>query len=131
MASTLKTAQTSATIIHHGPSTRARTVCVRAQAFDNKLVQKPELRRPEPAAAPSPTTTSSPVAEAASTSSSKSAPTGSSSITIEYQRQRAKEMTKYFKELKIQEQVLQTGETFGWTRPNEISNGRWVRTRPF
>lgn len=34
-------------------------------------------------------------------------------------------MTRYFKEKKTQEAILKA-QGFGWTRPNEISNGRWT-----
>ena len=97
-------------------TSRMHTTILSAQAGD-RLAQKPELKKPE---TPSPVASS----EVASTSTSSSFAPGT--ITIEFQRQRAKEMTKYFKEVKTQQQILQTGTVFGWTRPNEISNGRWV-----
>jgi hypothetical protein len=108
------------------------------KATFDKLAQKPELKRPErteEAAAPKKLFETAPTIapQAPSTASQPIASTSSSSppgvITIDYQRQRAKEMTKYFRELKAQEQVLQTGKVFGWTRNNEISNGRWVGAR--
>ena len=46
-------------------------------------------------------------------------------VTIEYQRQRAKEMTKYFNDKKI-EKIAKDNHIFGWTKKNEIGNGRWV-----
>lgn len=52
-------------------------------------------------------------------------PPGSGGVTLEYQRMRAKEMVRYFKELKLEEQIVQA-RGFGWTAGNEISNGRWV-----
>jgi hypothetical protein len=46
-------------------------------------------------------------------------------VTIEYQRQQAKAMRQYFQSLKLSETV-EKSKVFGWTRKNEISNGRWV-----
>jgi hypothetical protein len=46
-------------------------------------------------------------------------------VTIEYQRQQAKAMQKYFKSLKEQE-IVDNSKVFGWTKNNEINNGRWV-----
>jgi hypothetical protein len=98
-------------------------------------VQKPELKRPvekiseppkklfdtpEQFSNPGESTRSS---QPAASTSATAAP---GIITVDYQRQRAKEMTKYFKELQVQQQIQQKGEVFGWTRPNEINNGRWV-----
>lgn len=45
------------------------------------------------------------------------------SVTIEYQRQKAKELVKYFEEKKLEEQIRKE-RIFGWTRKNEIGNGR-------
>jgi len=46
-------------------------------------------------------------------------------VTIEYQRQKAKELVQYFEERKVEEQIRKE-RIFGWTRKNEIGNGRWV-----
>ena len=46
-------------------------------------------------------------------------------MTLEYQRQQAKKMVQYFRAQKAERQLGQQ-QTFGWTRSNEISNGRWV-----
>jgi len=46
-------------------------------------------------------------------------------VSIEYQRQRAKEMQEYFLDKKFEEQI-RAGRLFGWTRKNEIGNGRWA-----
>ncbi|CAM6079696.1 unnamed protein product [Sphagnum tenellum] len=77
---------------------------------------------PPPAAAPqSPASSASaPSAAAALVSSSKS-----SSLSIEYQRQRAKEMQDYFLDKKFEDQI-RAGRLFGWTQKNEIGNGRWA-----
>merc|ERR550514_1012953 len=49
----------------------------------------------------------------------------SGSTTIEYQRLRAKEMTKHFNKMK-QEKALVDAKVLGWTPKNELTNGRWV-----
>ncbi|GAQ81840.1 one-helix protein [Klebsormidium nitens] len=46
-------------------------------------------------------------------------------VTIEFQRQKAKELVQYFEERKVEEQIRKE-RIFGWTRKNEIGNGRWV-----
>lgn len=53
----------------------------------------------------------------------KASTTLSSGVTIEYQRQRAKEMVAYFQEKSLEQQYSQ-GQVFGFTRKNEIGNGR-------
>ena len=45
--------------------------------------------------------------------------------TIEYQRTKAKEMVKYFKEQQYQ-QLVEDSTVFGFTKKNEINNGRWT-----
>ncbi|KAL3699567.1 hypothetical protein R1sor_017589 [Riccia sorocarpa] len=65
------------------------------------------------------TTTSTATTSAASSSRS------SEVVTIEYQRQRAKELQEYFADKKYEEEVIK-GRTFGWTRKSEITNGRWT-----
>jgi hypothetical protein len=51
-------------------------------------------------------------------------PSKSTAVSIEYQRQRAKELQEYFLDKKYEEQV-RADRIFGWTRKNEITNGRW------
>jgi hypothetical protein len=48
-----------------------------------------------------------------------------SGVTIEYQRQQAKAMQAYFRDQKVEEATMDA-QVFGWTRNNEIGNGRWV-----
>ena len=99
------------------------------------------LRRPStPGAAPSiatspappspPTSDPSPSPSPPQLSSSSPAPTKvtpskSTAVSIEYQRQRAKELQEYFLDKKYEEQV-RADRIFGWTRKNEITNGRYV-----
>ncbi|CAM6037617.1 unnamed protein product [Sphagnum compactum] len=81
----------------------------------------PPATPPPPAAPQSPASSASaPAAAAALVSSSKS-----SSLSIEYQRQRAKEMQDYFLDKKFEDQI-RAGRLFGWTQKNEIGNGRWA-----
>lgn len=99
-----------------------------------RLMKKPELKRPtetsrklfdeqgpsdaQAATAAAAPAVAAPVAEPQPTTSSKT-------ITVEYQRQRAKEMVKYFERLQLEEQI-EKAQVFGWTAKNEIGNGRWV-----
>lgn len=112
-----------------------RTLRVRSM-MDSDL-KRPELKRPDTPAEPqkklfsdapaatsvSPATAAAPTAQHTTVSHSTSSTSGG--VTIEYQRQRAKEMTRYFKELKLNELSVKS-KVFGWTAANEISNGRWV-----
>ncbi|KAI3762032.1 hypothetical protein L1987_52455 [Smallanthus sonchifolius] len=45
-------------------------------------------------------------------------------VTMEFQRQRAKELQEYFKQKKLEE--ANQGPFFGFIPKNEISNGRWA-----
>ncbi|KAF5942552.1 hypothetical protein HYC85_020194 [Camellia sinensis] len=49
---------------------------------------------------------------------------GKSVITLEFQRQKAKELQDYFKQKKLEE--ADQGPFFGFIAKNEISNGRWA-----
>merc|ERR1712182_191852 len=46
-------------------------------------------------------------------------------INIEYQRERAKEMTYYFNNMD-RDRRIQESKILGWSLKNEIINGRWV-----
>ncbi len=86
---------------------------------------------PPPSSPPTPTTSapsSSPSSSSSSAPAAAAASSGklSSSVSIEYQRQRAKEMQDYFLDKKFEEQI-RAGRLFGWTRKNEIGNGRCVQ----
>merc|ERR1712050_644134 len=48
-----------------------------------------------------------------------------SKVHIDYQRQRAKEMTMYYGKIK-RDKEIQEARILGWTPTNEIINGRWV-----
>ncbi|CAN0928697.1 Light-harvesting complex-like protein OHP2, chloroplastic [Linum grandiflorum] len=45
-------------------------------------------------------------------------------VTLEFQRQKAKELQQYFKQKKVEE--ANQGPFFGFISKNEISNGRWA-----
>ncbi|MCD7449171.1 Light-harvesting complex-like protein ohp2, chloroplastic [Datura stramonium] len=49
---------------------------------------------------------------------------GKNVITMEFQRQKAKELQEYFKQKKLEE--ANQGPFFGFNGKNEISNGRWA-----
>ena len=53
------------------------------------------------------------------------ADSGPSAVTVEYQRQQAKAMQAYLRNKTLQQEIV-NAQVFGWTRKNEISNGRWV-----
>ncbi|GBF99602.1 hypothetical protein Rsub_12066 [Raphidocelis subcapitata] len=103
---------------------------VRASALSGDKLKRPELKRPEQpkklfgddAGASAPAEAAAPAA-AAPAAAAPLAP--GSSATIEWQRQRAKEMRKYFEDAKLA-QLTTKSQVFGWTAKNEISNGRWV-----
>jgi hypothetical protein len=119
----------------------ANTTRMRSQNIVIRCSKAEEpLRRPSaPVAAPSVTTSAPPPATPPppppapqSPASSASAPataaalvssSKSSSLSIEYQRQRAKEMQDYFLDKKFEDQI-RAGRLFGWTQKNEIGNGR-------
>merc|ERR1711990_1542 len=46
-------------------------------------------------------------------------------VTVEYQRRKAKEMVKFFKQ-QAYDQAVEDSQVFGWTPKNEINNGRWT-----
>ncbi|KAK4253078.1 hypothetical protein QN277_010900 [Acacia crassicarpa] len=45
-------------------------------------------------------------------------------VTLEFQRQKAKELLEYFKQKKLEE--ADQGPAFGFVGKNEINNGRWA-----
>ncbi|KAJ7524839.1 hypothetical protein O6H91_17G024300 [Diphasiastrum complanatum] len=76
-----------------------------------------------PSTIPAPLPPSAPPSPPPSVSSS--AAPSISGVTIEYQRQRAKELQEYFLDRKYEEQAKR-GRIFGWVPKNEISNGRYM-----
>ncbi|GBG59227.1 hypothetical protein CBR_g32244 [Chara braunii] len=66
-----------------------------------------------------------PVITTSTTPETSTTQTVTPAVTIEYQRQKAKELVAYFEEKNYEEKVIE-GRIFGWTRQNEINNGRWT-----
>ncbi|KAI3437997.1 hypothetical protein D9Q98_000440 [Chlorella vulgaris] len=99
----------------------ARQRLAPVQASSDPLLQKP-VARPQAPAAPSDAAAPAAAAPPAAAATISGA---SSGVTIEYQRQQAKAMQKYFQSLKLAETV-DKAKVFGWTKKNEIGNGRWV-----
>lgn len=114
-----------------GLRSQARKALVVRAAADNQLLKKPDLKRPDPPPQPKKLfddAAASPAPAAASTAPASDpvfAPGSSKNVTVEYQRQRAKEIRQYFLSLKAEE-VAVSSRVFGWLPNNEISNGRWV-----
>ncbi|MBA0681704.1 hypothetical protein Goari_023487 [Gossypium aridum] len=78
----------------------------------------PSPVKPFPPSPPPPTTPPPP-------SSSSPAPVGDQNvISLEFQRQKAKELQDYFKQKKLEES--NQGPFFGFIGKNEIGNGRWA-----
>lgn len=78
----------------------------------------PALKKPEIASKPQ-------VKESRGGDESKAEVKSSNQVTIQFQREQAKAMRKYFKNLAYSEEVVKS-RVFGWTPKNEITNGRWV-----
>jgi len=94
-----------------------------SRAMSDKLLKKPELKRPElPQRPEQPEQAAAPTAAAPAPAAASSSSGG---VTIEWQRQRAKEMRQFFQDRKLEAQVKKS-QVFGWTEANEIGNGRWV-----
>ncbi|PNT37559.1 hypothetical protein POPTR_005G196100v4 [Populus trichocarpa] len=90
----------------------------------------PPLREPSPPASPSPplkpvppSSPSSPVAPPPKPAA-KVAVEDKNVMTLEFQRQKAKELQEYFKQKKLEE--ADQGPFFGFFGKNEIANGRWA-----
>lgn len=90
----------------------------------------PPLRAPSSPAAPSPplnpvppTSPSSPVTPPPKPAA-QVAVEDKNVVTLEFQRQKAKELQEYFKQKKFEE--ADQGPFFGFVGKNEIANGRWA-----
>eukprot|EP00898_Chlorokybus_atmophyticus_P008179 jgi/Chlat1/8362/Chrsp80S07789 len=86
---------------------------VRCQAMAEQPVNRPTLKTPTPPSAPAPSSSTPPVAAKPSV------------VTVEAQRQIAKQMVAYFENLKY-EQEVEKNRIFGFSRKNEVGNGRWA-----
>lgn len=106
---------------------------VRVAALSGDKLKRPELKRPdapkklfeEGSAAAAPSEAAAAPTPAAATPAAVAPLASGEMVTIEYQRQRAKEMRRYFEDAKLQQLTVKS-QVFGWTKKNEISNGRWV-----
>ncbi|KAF7812524.1 light-harvesting complex-like protein OHP2, chloroplastic [Senna tora] len=79
---------------------------------------KPSPPSPSPPSSPPPSTVPPPQKAAVVVGDSKNA------VTLEFQRQKAKELQEYFKQKKLEEAAQ--GPAFGFVGKNEINNGRWA-----
>ncbi|KFK25814.1 hypothetical protein AALP_AA8G164300 [Arabis alpina] len=82
----------------------------------------PTLREPSPPQKPVPP--SSPSSSPPPPPLKSMTVDGKSVVTVEFQRQKAKELQDYFKQKKLE--AAGQGPFFGWQPKNEISNGRWA-----
>ncbi|KAK4722271.1 hypothetical protein R3W88_012504 [Solanum pinnatisectum] len=101
------------------------TLTIRSSQADGPLrrpmVQPPTPVKPTP---PSPPSSSSPPPPSPPKQAAVAAVEGKNVITMEFQRQKAKELQEYFKQKKLEE--ANQGPFFGFIGKNEISNGRWA-----
>ncbi|KAM7514657.1 hypothetical protein LguiA_004240 [Lonicera macranthoides] len=109
-------------------TTKPRVVTVRNSQTEGRSplrrpVATPPLKPPVPPSPPSaaspPQPTSAPPKPVPATEVG-----GKGVITVEFQRQKAKELQEYFKLKKLEE--ADQGPFFGFVPKNEISNGRWA-----
>ncbi|CAN1220644.1 Light-harvesting complex-like protein OHP2, chloroplastic [Linum grandiflorum] len=103
---------------HHG-------VIIRASQPEGPIRRPvaPPLRQPlKPVVPPSPPPSSSTPPPPPPPTPKISAAQGV--VTLEFQRQKAKELQQYFKQKKVEE--ANQGPFFGFISKNEISNGRWA-----
>jgi hypothetical protein len=103
------------------PPLQARRAAVSAVTVASGEPTGPVLRKPEAGGS----TSSSGAPSTSGSSPSSPSSSSSSNVTIEFQRSQAKAMQAYFKALKA-DQVAKDNQRFGWTRKNEILNGRHV-----
>jgi hypothetical protein len=110
------------------------------RAVDGGLMKKPEAppKRPDPPrlfseggggdqqAAAGAAAGGASTSAAAAAPAAPLAPTGATGVTVEYQRQRAKEMRAFLQRQAAYNVQEQESSGFGWTRAAERSNGRWV-----
>lgn len=82
---------------------------------------KPVMPSPTPPASPS---AASPLPSAPPKPVSVASVVENGAVTMEFQRQKAKELQEYFKMKKLEE--ANQGPAFGFVGKNEISNGRYM-----
>ncbi|XP_059279972.1 light-harvesting complex-like protein OHP2, chloroplastic [Lycium barbarum] len=86
------------------------------------MAQPPTPVKPVPPSSPPPPSSSPPPPPPSAPA--KQALDDKNVITMEFQRQKAKELQQYFKQKKLEE--ANQGPFFGFIAKNEISNGRWA-----
>ncbi|KAF8087227.1 hypothetical protein N665_0594s0003 [Sinapis alba] len=97
--------------------------CSQAEGPLRRPSAPPTLREPSPPQKPVPPTPSSSSSPPQLPQKSV-AVDGKGVITVEFQRQKAKELQDYFKKRKLE--AAGQGPFFGFQPKNEISNGRWA-----
>ncbi|XP_071693949.1 light-harvesting complex-like protein OHP2, chloroplastic [Rutidosis leptorrhynchoides] len=104
-------------------STNRSLITIRCTQSDNSPLRRPSIATPpvKPAPASPP---SSPASPQLPVTPPPPAAAGQNVVTLEFQRQKAKEIQQYFKQKKVEES--NQGPFFGWIAKNEISNGRWA-----
>lgn len=81
---------------------------------------------PSPSLSPSPSPPASPPPPTQQVQVAGMVATDKNVVTMEYQRQKAKELQEYFRRKKLEE--ANQGPFFGFIPKNEIANGRyWLR----
>uniref|UniRef100_A0A2P2J9J5 Uncharacterized protein n=1 Tax=Rhizophora mucronata TaxID=61149 RepID=A0A2P2J9J5_RHIMU len=134
-SSSSSTASTSSCFRLSGAAIKPFAVTIRSSQAEgpSRRPAAPPLREPSPPAPPTPlkpippSSPSSPVAPPSPPKpAAQVAPDKKNIITLEFQRQKAKELQDYFKQKKLEE--ADQGPFFGFIGKNEIINGRYVMT---
>nr|XP_043607747.1 light-harvesting complex-like protein OHP2, chloroplastic [Erigeron canadensis] len=101
-------------------SNKRSTITITCSQADGPLrrpsIASPPVRPSAPENSPPPAPVSAPP--------EPTAVGGQNVVTMEFQRQKAKELQQYFKQKKLEE--ANVGPFFGFIAKNEISNGRWA-----
>lgn len=103
-------------------STKRSVITIKCTQSDNSPLRRPSIASPPVKPSP-PTPPPSPVSPPLPVTPTPAA-AGQNLVTMEFQRQKAKEIQQYFKQKKLEES--NQGPFFGWIAKNEISNGRFV-----
>ncbi|XP_061967088.1 light-harvesting complex-like protein OHP2, chloroplastic [Populus nigra] len=112
--------------------TRPYIVTIRSSQAEGPVRRPvaPPLRAPSSPAAPSPPLNPVPPPSPSSPVTPPPKPAAQvavkdkNAVTLEFQRQKAKELQQYFKQKKFEE--ADQGPFFGFVGKNEIANGRWA-----
>ncbi|KAG2665553.1 hypothetical protein I3843_15G011800 [Carya illinoinensis] len=111
-------------------STKPHSVTIRSSQTEGPLRRPaaPSVREPSPPSPPLKPTPPSPPSSSTVAPPPKPAAVVTEGdknvITLEFQRQKAKELQDYFKQKKLED--ANQGPFFGFVGKNEISNGRWA-----